>query len=401
MATRDRYRILSLDGGGVWALIEVLALMEIFGRDAPGREVLRSFDLVAGNSAGSLVIAGMLEYPTLEEVYAIFLDPTMRARLFKRRAWWHKVANPLTIWFGPRWSTRAKLAGLRSLLPQQGDTPMDALPALIGRAESHVMLIAFDYDRARAVFFRSDRASRAANFTLYQPTPLVLAACASSDAPVRYFDRPIEIPDAAHDARRYWDGGVGGYNNPVLAAVVEALANGRDASAIDALSIGTGSTTRPRPDPGVPAALAAPREDPGFSADLSKIAGAILDEPPDAATFIAHVALGQRLPSAPGDVVSDGAIVRMNPVACPLWTGAGWELPKTSKIDPEQFVKLTSLDMDLLGQRDVLLVEKFAKEWIADVWPNQAIRAGQDFSCEIGHARFSDALRAWRGRTGG
>jgi hypothetical protein len=31
----DRYRILSLDGGGSWALIQVKALIELFGPDKP------------------------------------------------------------------------------------------------------------------------------------------------------------------------------------------------------------------------------------------------------------------------------------------------------------------------------------------------------------------------------
>jgi hypothetical protein len=51
----DRYRILSLDGGGSWALIQVKALIELFGPDKPGREILQDFDLVAANSGGSIL----------------------------------------------------------------------------------------------------------------------------------------------------------------------------------------------------------------------------------------------------------------------------------------------------------------------------------------------------------
>lgn len=50
---------------------------------------------------------------------------------------------------------------------------------------------------------------------------LVEAVHASTNAPIRYYDEPAEV-----SGRRYWDGALGGYNNPVLAAVVEALANG-------------------------------------------------------------------------------------------------------------------------------------------------------------------------------
>ena len=57
----DRYRILSLDGGGSWALIQVKALIELFGPDKPGREVLQDFDLVAANSGGSIVLGCLVE----------------------------------------------------------------------------------------------------------------------------------------------------------------------------------------------------------------------------------------------------------------------------------------------------------------------------------------------------
>ena len=44
------YRILTLDGGGAWALIEVKALIDLFGGATRGNEVLAAFDLVAANS---------------------------------------------------------------------------------------------------------------------------------------------------------------------------------------------------------------------------------------------------------------------------------------------------------------------------------------------------------------
>ncbi|HLJ89464.1 MAG TPA: hypothetical protein VKZ53_21820 [Candidatus Angelobacter sp.] len=44
------YRILSLDGGGTWALIEVTALIALYGENAPDRTVLQDFNMVAANS---------------------------------------------------------------------------------------------------------------------------------------------------------------------------------------------------------------------------------------------------------------------------------------------------------------------------------------------------------------
>ena len=46
------FRVLSLDGGGAWALIEVRALMALYGEGATGHQVLKNFDLVDANSGG-------------------------------------------------------------------------------------------------------------------------------------------------------------------------------------------------------------------------------------------------------------------------------------------------------------------------------------------------------------
>ena len=48
------FRILSLDGGGAWALIEVMTLIDLYGADTPGHEVLKEFDLIA-ETLGELV----------------------------------------------------------------------------------------------------------------------------------------------------------------------------------------------------------------------------------------------------------------------------------------------------------------------------------------------------------
>ena len=58
------FRILSLDGGGSWALIQVKALIDLYsrtgdGKDVTGHDILRKFDLIAANSGGALTLAGL------------------------------------------------------------------------------------------------------------------------------------------------------------------------------------------------------------------------------------------------------------------------------------------------------------------------------------------------------
>jgi len=50
------FKILSLDGGGSWALIQARVLLDIYG-DISGHKILKKFDLAIANSGGSLVLA--------------------------------------------------------------------------------------------------------------------------------------------------------------------------------------------------------------------------------------------------------------------------------------------------------------------------------------------------------
>src|SRR5262249_15317396 len=185
---------------------------------------------------------------------------------------------------------------LQSLLPNFGGVRMSALPSCIAPPEGkspHFLITAFDYDTRRARYFRSNVTSGAASAAAKIDPTLAEAVHASSTAPVRFFDAPAEI-----GTLRLWDGGVAGLNNPVLAAVVEALAGAIRAADIQILSIGTASVRRPVAPPESPESpLFEPRRD-GTSVpnNLETLAGAILDDPPDAASFIVHVTLGQPLP---------------------------------------------------------------------------------------------------------
>jgi len=76
------YRILSLDGGGAWALIQVKALTALFGGNARGHAVLGSFDLAAANSGGSLTLAGLIEDKRLSDILEMFKDEAKRRSIF-------------------------------------------------------------------------------------------------------------------------------------------------------------------------------------------------------------------------------------------------------------------------------------------------------------------------------
>jgi len=391
------FRILSLDGGGAWALIQVRTLMTLYGEGASGHEVLRNFDLAAANSGGSLVLAGLVENLPLGEILQYFLDEAKRRSIFSPTTSTGDIILHSTLGVGPKYSASAKLPAIERLLPKTGDNPLaGSMQNVVGPSGSpvHLLIVGFDYDRNRAIFFRSAPAGRP-GWGDGQPANVTLAAAvhASTNAPVNYFDAPAVVPGAAD---RFWDGGITGCNNPAVAAVVEAAVLGHSPQDIRVLSIGTGSVSLPLAAPSAAAGpLEAARLSPSLATDLKKLATAILDDPPDAATFIAHAMTGANA-GLQAPVIS--RVVRMSPLMSPLAVQAGGWTPPTGWTIA-QFQYLCNIDMDAVVQTDVGYINDYCSFWLEDQAPNQPIRAnGATFDPrkpEIGYATFSEALAAW------
>lgn len=387
----DKFRILSLDGGGAWALIQVMALQALYPRDTSGHAVLKDFDLVAASSGGSIVLGGLIENLKLRDLQGYFLDEARRRLIFSPIKIVEKAEFEIykLLGFSPRYSTDKKLSGLARLLPNFGSMKMSDVA---GRIESSVgtcprfMICAFDYDRRRAAFFRSYPAKPDGSADPSDPT-LAQAINASSTAPVRYFDAPAEI-----DQSRYWDGAVGGNNNPVLCAVIDALALPVPREDVQVLSIGTGSVRLrlAQKDDRVGSSVMQPRKEPTARADLKLLAECIVDDPPDAASYHAHVVLGHST-YAP----TSGSIIRMNPMVQPIQTDNEWSIP--DGLTETDFYDLTRLEMDAVEQDDVEKIRKLGEAWLSDKVVNQPIcHRFDDFGCIIGHAKFSQAMAAWQ-----
>ena len=105
----EKFKILSLDGGGTWALLQVRALQLIYGPNITGHEVLKDFDLVAANSGGSITAAGLFANLSLEKIMNLFEDEKTRRAIF------YSNHNPLDaaleaiLKIGPKYSTEQKL----------------------------------------------------------------------------------------------------------------------------------------------------------------------------------------------------------------------------------------------------------------------------------------------------
>ncbi len=410
------YRILSLDGGGRWSLISVMALQRVFGEKARGHDVLRSFDLVAANSGGSIVLGALAENMPLDQVLDLFRTSDLlfpEESWLAPRHWFHWLTRQL-FKLGPRYDTGKKLAALVQLMPDFGSVKLTEIPERVAQLNgqlTHFLIVGFDYDWKRAKYFRSN-ADSLANSSKPTNATLAQAIHASSTAPVNYFNAPARLPGKVSDGNRFWDGAVTGQNNPVLAAVTEALANGQSRIAhrdIRVLSIGTGTVTLPvvgRPAP-ADRGLVAKAGKSGVISDLLELSESILDDPPDSASFEAWIMLGNPVPPQPGGkLLADQlkerpepvSLVRMNPLVRPLKEGHSWRPPDGLKRN--EFVKLTKIDIDARIE-DVDLLVKFARAWLSDEVPNQPIRENPyTFEARIGHRLFSEALNAWEARTG-
>ncbi len=403
------FRILSLDGGGTWSLIQILTLVDLYrsgGALLSGHQVLRDFDLVVANGGGSVVLGGLLKDLPLVETVKYFEDGATRRAIFApggARRGPGALLRRAMLGVGPRHAAVRKLEALRDLLngetgePGLGDITLDALKTR-ARLPTQIMITAFDYDRRAEVFFRSDTKSRAASFGTPAVATVAEAIHASTTAPLGYFDHPA----AVSRGRRCWDGTLAGLHNPVMAGIAEALANGVARDTIQILSIGSGSVVLPLAGgDGINAAAKLVQHRATHDADdLRQLADAFIDDPSDSASFQAHLALGQQIPEDPAHPVEDGALIRLNPLVQPIRTPGGWVRPAgliEAEDGSDEFVRLCNLAVDAVEDRDIALIRKFCLLWHNDAVVNQPIRAHADtFDCEIGQRWYSEARARWR-----
>lgn len=391
------YRILSLDGGGGWALLQVRALIELYGNNpgTTGHQVLADFDLVAANSGGSLVLGGLVENVTLGTLKTYFEDETKRRSIFSPTSSFGDRLAAHLLGIGPKYSAENKLQAIRTLLRNTGDLTLDKAVAGVRRKDKNgvpdtlLLIVGFDYDLNRATFFRS-QPSKSPNWGAGAAADVTLAEAihASTNAPVNYFDAPAFLPSIR---KRFWDGGITGCNNPVLAAVTEAVTRGHTNTDIVALSIGTGTVVLPPATAADPASspLVSRPEKSGLLADIRKLATSILDDPPDAASFVAYAMTGGNT-GIKG--ASDSRIIRLNPMVSPRGAPGNWSAPMKAEL----FEALVKLDVDAVENDQIKLVSELATLWLADTVRNQPIRRdSQTLAEEIGAGTFSKARAAW------
>src|SRR5215203_2164794 len=339
------------------------------------------------------------------------------------------VFKSLTI--GPKYSAGGKRKGLVDVLSEYDHhtkiglpiikTPVSKLPKIIGKESLQIVIVAFDYFKERATFFRSNKTSKTDKFNKrYYEVTLGDAIHASSNAPVNYFQEyakvDLEYRDQNEHEKKlnwYWDGAVAGFNNPVLAGLIEAMTNEveRPLEDFKILSIGSGQKGKivivdQKYSQGNPVITdrfmknkdkkyVLSDDSRKFKLEIAKMAQSILSDPPDSATFIAYSILNRGL-------ANNANLVRINPCVTPQLDKASNEyvLPEVYKSEIEKFMSIMDLDMDAVEDKQVDLIADLAKKFIVDDpalphLPNQFIRGEKEGNERLGCGSYREAKQRW------
>lgn len=394
------YKILSLDGGGSWAIIQLLTLKHKYG-NVNGHEVLRDFDMIIANSGGSIALAALAENWTINKALTLFEKKDVREQVFNKNSFKDRFFPidyiRLFKGFGPKYSSPKKGKAFKNLFPELDKRQMDELPKFIGKESLKLIVCTYDALNNRAKFFKSygDRST-------YDSVKLTQAIHGSSNAPIQYFDFPARFKAKNSEIfYELWDGALGGFNNPVTAGVIEAMKEGVDLAKVKVISIGTGNKLMSNDDKKrffqVKQITQKERRKKFrfwrlkyqveyFTKTILNQATTILYEPPDWANYVAYMFL---LKNGNNDI--EQRLIRMSPMI--------HLNRKTSNENKILIEKLYQLDMDLTEDKDIELLKECFKKWSTDEIFNQPIdfrvERNNDLTYLIGDKHFSSAIKKW------
>jgi len=200
-----RFRILSIDGGGIKGLFPATVLAEIERRYLGGASVAPYFDLIAGTSTGGIIALGLgasLKASELAEIYTLRgadVFPQPRESPFGRmHQLWRTRRNYLRYFY--------ERTALENLL-------LDTFGAkLLGDSIVRLCIPAFEGKHSEVFLFKTPHHP---DYKVDRFESMVKVALATSAAPT-YF-RPLQ-----YKGYTLVDGGLWA-NNPIMLAIVEAL----------------------------------------------------------------------------------------------------------------------------------------------------------------------------------
>jgi len=213
--------ILCLDGGGIRGILTIQLLKKL--EEVAGMPCYELFDMIAGTSTGA-IIAGLITTghaaADIEEMYEKLVTKVFEKRFFRGR-----FLNP------PAFTKNNYRPILKSIV---GDVTLEEACAL---HDLDLMITASDITAGEETFFSCFKQPDGSYHGTYKDVLLRAAMEATMSAPTYFY--PME---------RFLDGGTTTYNNPSLAAFIEATSYSSPKgesplysfSAISLFSFGTG-----------------------------------------------------------------------------------------------------------------------------------------------------------------
>ncbi len=229
-----RYRVLSIDGGGMRGLYSCAYLqgMASTGKARYGAELSdfgKKFDLIVGTSTGAILGAGLAAGIPLSEICNLYTE-------FGQQIFPEKLPDkPTNLIFHRR--SKLNKCGDESLRKALGSKFHElTLGQLYQNRQIGLAITAVNCTTHRAYVFKTphDKTSNHRD----DDVTLVDACLASSAAPIYRSIAVINQEDSPLDNSMFIDGGLWA-NNPVLVALIEALRNADNDQEIEIFCLGT------------------------------------------------------------------------------------------------------------------------------------------------------------------
>jgi uncharacterized protein len=248
--SQPKYKILSIDGGGVRGIVPAMILAEIERRTQT--QIFSLFDLIAGSSSGGILALGLtkprLDVPkssapvaqySAEELMQIYLE--YGAEIFYEPFWEQIFGRVEDIFMQPKYTAEGRSEIIHQYF---GNT-------LLEHNLKEVLITSYDLDRRIPIFFTNKPEKQQLESKKFRKLcrgfSLADAALATSATPT-YFP-PYRFANAnANQAYTFIDGGLV-TNNPANLAIVEAQISSRvqqqilNLEDILVVSLGSGALT--------------------------------------------------------------------------------------------------------------------------------------------------------------
>lgn len=250
--TQSKYKILSIDGGGIRGIIPALLLAEIERRTQ--KPIFSLFDLIAGTSSGGILALGLTkprlsselsdnsslaEY-TAEDLLQLFIEYGVEIfyePLFER------ILGPIEDMFLPKYPSESREEILKQYFGNN----------LLENNLKEVFVTSYDIEQRIPVFFTNKREKQQIESKKFRNLcagfSLLDAALATSATPTYFAPHRIATSQNTNGFYTLIDGGVVA-NNPAHLAILEAQISSKkaenkalDMTDIFLVSLGTGSLT--------------------------------------------------------------------------------------------------------------------------------------------------------------